>query len=86
MNMKDIRIHRSIENQSHVDQITFQKTEKQMAYNEKLAQHIRPIIQSRPCFTEKHMFGGVGFLLSGNMCCGVYKEFLICRLGGSPSR
>lgn len=27
------------------------------------------------------MFGGVGFLLNGNMCCGVWKEFLILRVG-----
>lgn len=27
------------------------------------------------------MFGGIGFLLGGNMCVGVWKEFLILRLG-----
>ena len=27
------------------------------------------------------MFGGVCHLLNGNMVCGVYKEFLILRLG-----
>lgn len=27
------------------------------------------------------MFGGVGFLLDGNMCVGVWKEFLIVRIG-----
>ena len=27
------------------------------------------------------MFGGVGFLLNGNMCCGVWKDFLILRIG-----
>lgn len=27
------------------------------------------------------MFGGVGFLLAGNMCVGVWKEWLIVRLG-----
>jgi hypothetical protein len=27
------------------------------------------------------MFGGVGFLLGGNMCVGVWKEFLIVRVG-----
>jgi TfoX/Sxy family transcriptional regulator of competence genes len=57
-----------------------------MAYDENLAERIKPVIEKRPGFTEKHMFGGVGFLLNGNMCCGVYQEFLICRLGGSPSR
>lgn len=27
------------------------------------------------------MFGGLGFLLNGNMCVGVWKEFLILRIG-----
>jgi hypothetical protein len=30
---------------------------------------------------EKKMFGGVGFLLFGNMCVGVGKEFVIVRVG-----
>ena len=31
--------------------------------------------------TEKKMFGGVGFLLSGNLLVGVWKNSLIVRLG-----
>ena len=27
------------------------------------------------------MFGGVAFLLRGNMCCGVTKDLLVLRLG-----
>lgn len=30
---------------------------------------------------EKNMFGGVGFLLRGNMLVGVWKDSLIVRLG-----
>lgn len=30
---------------------------------------------------KKKMFGGVCYLLKGNMCFGIYKEFLIVRLG-----
>ena len=29
--------------------------------------------------TKKKMFGGVGYLLNGNMCFGIYKEYLIVR-------
>lgn len=29
---------------------------------------------------EKKMFGGVGFLLNGNMACGVHKDNLIVRV------
>ena len=29
---------------------------------------------------EKAMFGGVGFLLHGNLCCGVYRNEMIVRI------
>lgn len=31
--------------------------------------------------TEKKMFGGVGFLLNGNLLVGVWKDSLCVRLG-----
>lgn len=31
--------------------------------------------------TEKKMFGGIGFMLNGNMCVGIWKAALIVRLG-----
>jgi TfoX/Sxy family transcriptional regulator of competence genes len=34
----------------------------------------------------KKMFGGVCYLLNGNMFSGVYKEFLILRLGNEASK
>ena len=42
-----------------------------MAYDEGLAQRIREGLEERPGFSEKKMFGGLSFLLHGNMCCGV---------------
>jgi len=50
-----------------------------MAYNLKLAERIRSELNSMP-FVEKKMFGGVGFLLNGNLACGVNKENLIVRV------
>jgi hypothetical protein len=50
-----------------------------MAYDKLLADRIRPLLPSS--LAEKKMFGGVGFLLDGNMACGVYKESLIVRVG-----
>jgi TfoX/Sxy family transcriptional regulator of competence genes len=50
-----------------------------MAYNLKLAERIRSQLDGVP-FVEKKMFGGVGFLLNGNMACGVNKENLIVRV------
>ncbi|MEQ8785429.1 MAG: TfoX/Sxy family protein [Pirellulaceae bacterium] len=52
-----------------------------MPYDELLAKRVRSLLARRQGFTEKKMFGGVGFLLEGNMCVGVWKEFLILRLG-----
>ena len=50
-----------------------------MAYNLKLAERIRAELGSIP-FIEKKMFGGVGFLIHGNMACGVHKENMIVRV------
>jgi TfoX/Sxy family transcriptional regulator of competence genes len=50
-----------------------------MAYNLKLAERIRSELEGI-AFVEKKMFGGVGFLVDGNMACGVHKEDLIVRV------
>jgi TfoX/Sxy family transcriptional regulator of competence genes len=52
-----------------------------MAYNESLAERIRVALTRKKGIKEKKMFGGVCFLLNGNMLVGVWKEFLIARLG-----
>ena len=52
-----------------------------MAFDDLLAARIRSSVSRRKGFTEKKMFGGIGFLLNGNMCIGVWKEFLILRVG-----
>ena len=51
-----------------------------MAYNEKLAERMRAKMKSTRGVVEKKMFGGVGFLVNGNMACGVNKQDLIVRL------
>jgi len=52
-----------------------------MAYNEKLSQRIGSLLQDTPGIEEMKMFGGVGFLLHGNMACGVIKDYLVVRVG-----
>jgi len=52
-----------------------------MTYDEGLAQRIRDLISDHPGFMEKKMFGGIGFMLRGNMACGVNQENLIIRVG-----
>lgn len=50
-----------------------------MAYDEKLSKQIRTEFGEIP-FVEKKMFGGIGFLVYGNMACGVHKENMIVRV------
>ncbi len=38
-----------------------------MAYDEDLANRIREAVQDETGLTEKHMFGGLGFLVNGNL-------------------
>jgi TfoX/Sxy family transcriptional regulator of competence genes len=38
-----------------------------MAYDEELADRIRALLGDRPGLTEKKMFGGLAFLIGGNM-------------------
>jgi TfoX/Sxy family transcriptional regulator of competence genes len=52
-----------------------------MAFSEVLAERIRQAFARRKNVEEKKMFGGVGFLLNGNMLVGVWKDSLIVRLG-----
>ena len=52
-----------------------------MAFDENLARRIRTVLGRKRGIAEKKMFGGVGFLLKGNMLVGVWKDSLIVRLG-----
>ena len=52
-----------------------------MAFSESLAARIRDALAQAKGIEEKKMFGGVGFLLNGNMLVGVWKDSLIVRLG-----
>ena len=51
-----------------------------MAYNESLAGRIREELSHRNELTEKKMFGGLSFMLGGNMCCGILKDDLVVRV------
>jgi TfoX/Sxy family transcriptional regulator of competence genes len=52
-----------------------------MAFSEALAGCIRQRLARRKNVEEKKMFGGVGFLLNGNLLVGVWKDSLCVRLG-----
>ncbi len=50
-------------------------------YSKSLSARIRQSLGRRTGIEEKKMFGGIGFLLHGNMCVGVWQNSLIVRLG-----
>jgi hypothetical protein len=52
-----------------------------MAYSKSLAARVRHLLSAERGLVEKRMFGGVVFMLHGNMCLGVWEEALIARLG-----
>ncbi|MGE3623019.1 MAG: TfoX/Sxy family protein [Bdellovibrionales bacterium] len=52
-----------------------------MPFDPGLAERLSEILDSRKGFELKKMFGGIGWLLNGHMCVGVYKEWLIIRVG-----
>jgi TfoX/Sxy family transcriptional regulator of competence genes len=52
-----------------------------MVFDESVAARVRKALGRRKNITERKMFGGVAFLLDGNMCCGVLRDVLVLRLG-----
>ena len=52
-----------------------------MPHDAQIEERIREIIADRENTAQKNMFGGVCHLMNGNMFCGVYKDYLILRLG-----
>jgi len=52
-----------------------------MAYDESLAARVRALLERQPGTSERKMFGGLAFLLRGNMACGIVKDELMVRVG-----
>jgi TfoX N-terminal domain len=52
-----------------------------MAFDQNLAARIRAHLGKRTGVAERKMFGGIIFMLRGNMCCGGHRDALIVRLG-----
>jgi hypothetical protein len=49
-------------------------------YNEELAERVRLILADRTDVVEKKMFGGLTFMVAGQMCCGVLRNDLVVRI------
>ncbi len=54
---------------------------KSMAYDTTVADRLRQVLGNRKDIVEKKMFGGIAFMLCGNMLCGVNKGALMARVG-----
>ncbi len=52
-----------------------------MAYDEGLAQRIREALADADGLSERRMFGGVAFMLHGNMAVGISGDELMVRVG-----
>jgi TfoX N-terminal domain len=51
-----------------------------VAYDEALADRVRELLGPHEGVSERKMFGGIGFMVGGNMACGVLGDDLIVRL------
>jgi TfoX/Sxy family transcriptional regulator of competence genes len=51
-----------------------------MAFDEALADRIRDVLAARADVSERKMFGGIAFMVAGNMAVGVVGDDLMVRL------
>jgi TfoX/Sxy family transcriptional regulator of competence genes len=52
-----------------------------MAFDEGLAERVRALLDERSDVEDRRMFGGIAFLVAGNMACGVMRDELMVRVG-----
>lgn len=51
-----------------------------MAYDEQLATRVREVLPDPSLVTERKMFGGLAFIVRGNMSCGIIGDRLMIRV------
>ena len=54
---------------------------RRMAFDEKLADRVRDVLEEEEGVTERKMFGGLAFMVRGHMACGIVGDDLMLRLG-----
>lgn len=52
-----------------------------MAYDRQLAERVREFLDDQPELDEKNMFGGIAFMVRGNMAVGISGDGLMARVG-----
>jgi len=50
-----------------------------LAFDEGLAQRVTELLADNPYTTQKQMFGGMGLMISGNMCVGIMSDSMVVR-------
>ena len=55
-------------------------------YNEKLEDLVDHYLIANETLEKRKETGGVGYLINGNMCLGVYEDFLVARIGKQLAR
>jgi TfoX/Sxy family transcriptional regulator of competence genes len=56
-----------------------------MAYDEKLAERIGTALPDRDDVSDRKMFGGIAFMVGGNMACGIMGDALLARVGADAT-
>jgi hypothetical protein len=56
-----------------------------VAYDEELADRVREILAPREGLSERKMFGGIAFMIGGNMACGVLGSELMVRIAAEDA-
>jgi hypothetical protein len=52
-----------------------------MAYDVELAERVERVLKGKRNVVCKKMFGGLGFMVRGNMCVGIWQQSLVARVG-----
>jgi len=52
-----------------------------MAFDDALAERVREVLGDAPDVVARRMFGGIAFMVAGNMACGVMGDDLLVRVG-----
>ena len=52
-----------------------------MAYDERLSERVERVLDLQEGVVQKKMFGGLAFMVKGNMALGVHKDRLMVRVG-----
>ena len=52
-----------------------------MAYNIALAEKIQKRMEKQKGFSQRKMFGGICYMINGNMACGIVGDDLMVRVG-----